>query len=100
MRLQDAQAAPLSPCSKKKSNIEVLLADARRQALQVDCPLPVLPPSFTGAIGERLDLPAGKRRTILVGCGKPADFDREERFWEAAGAAVVDAMRELRVKSA
>lgn len=98
--LQDAQAAPLSVCSKKKLNVEVLLVDAQQQALHVDCSLPVLPPSFTGASGDRLDLAAGNRRKILVGCGKPADFDREERFWEAAGAAAVDAMSAFKVKSA
>src|SRR5882672_5210441 len=59
-----------------------------------------LPESFGGALGERVDLQTPGGRLIVVGCGNPADAAGEEKFWEASGAAAIDALRALRIKSA
>ncbi len=100
MHLQDATVSPLFSRSKKKPAAEVLLIGADLQPLMVDCAIPSHPASFRGAVGDRVDCIVDSRRIILVGCGRPADFEREERFWESAGAAVMDSMRTLRVESA
>lgn len=62
--------------------------------------LPALPPSFRGLAGERIDLVTAQGRLIVVGCGKPEAHPGEEAFWEAAGAASVEALRVLRVAEA
>jgi leucyl aminopeptidase len=59
-----------------------------------------LPESFRGAPGERVDLRTSNGRQIAVGCGMPKDFATEEAFWEAAGAAAIDSLRALKIRSA
>jgi len=59
-----------------------------------------LPESFSGALGERLDLQTPGGRIIVVGCGNPGKGADEEKFWEASGAAAIDALRSFRIKSA
>jgi len=59
-----------------------------------------LPEGFRGALGERLDLQTPGGRLVVVGCGNPGDAACEEKFWEASGAAAIDALRAFRIKSA
>src|SRR5687768_3295600 len=99
MQLHDAQPAPLSPRPKKVA-VELLLVDAELKALHPDRTAPSLPPSFKGGVGDRVDISVRGQRTVVVGCGKVGGFDREEQFWESAGAATLDAMRALRLDSA
>jgi leucyl aminopeptidase len=62
--------------------------------------LPATPPSFKGARGQYADLPSPRGRVIAVGCGKFADHGSEEQFWEAAGAAAIDALRAFKLNTA
>jgi leucyl aminopeptidase len=98
--LSDAKPGALAPRSRKAPAAEVLLVSGKRVALHADVELPRLPASFRGVPGDRADLDLGSRRIIAVGCGNLADHEREERFWEAAGAAAVDALRALRIDTA
>ncbi|HEY0916678.1 MAG TPA: leucyl aminopeptidase [Solimonas sp.] len=98
--LSDAKPGPLAPRAKKAPEVEVLLVNGARLPLHADLELPRLPASFRGAAGELADLSEGSRRIVAVGCGNAADHEREERFWEAAGAAAVDALRALRIDTA
>jgi len=100
MNLLDAKPSLLSARSKAFRGPELLLVDGDCHALHGECSLPALPPSFKGTVGDRLDHVDGPRRTILIGCGKIADFDAEERFWESAGASAIDALRALRLEKA
>lgn len=100
MKLIDAKSSPLGPRGKKSAAVEVLLVSRDRTALHQGLKLPVLPASFRGMPGDKADLSKGSGRIVAVGCGARGDFDSEARFWEAAGAAVVDALRALRIESA
>jgi leucyl aminopeptidase len=59
-----------------------------------------LPESFKGLPGQHADLRTPAGRLIVVGCGMPQDYAGEEAFWEAAGAAAIDSLRGLKLKSA
>ncbi|AXQ30024.1 leucyl aminopeptidase family protein [Solimonas sp. K1W22B-7] len=98
--LTDAKPGPLAPRAKKAPAVEVLLVDGDLAPLHADVKLPRLPASFRGVVGDRADLAEGARRLIAVGCGRPSDHEQEARFWEAAGAAALDALRALRIDTA
>ncbi|MDM4772538.1 M17 family metallopeptidase [Solimonas sp. SE-A11] len=98
--LSDAKPGPLAPRTKKAPAVEVILVGSALAPLHADVELPRLPASFRGIPGDVADLNLGSRRIIAVGCGNAADHEREERFWEAAGAAAVDALRTLRIDNA
>ncbi|MDM4771873.1 M17 family metallopeptidase [Solimonas sp. SE-A11] len=100
MKLTDAKTAPLGPRGKKAAAVEVLLVSGELKPLHTGLKLPKLPESFRGIPGDRADLFTGSGRIVAVGCGKPSDFDSEARFWEAAGAAALDALRALRIDTA
>jgi len=83
-----------------RGGVRVLLLDGTRTS-RCASQMPLeLPESFRGALGERVDLQTPGGRLIVVGCGKPGDAASEDKFWEASGAAAIDALRALRVKSA
>ncbi|MDP9142765.1 MAG: leucyl aminopeptidase [Pseudomonadota bacterium] len=94
---------PLAAATARDARaVSIVLVDSSHTARNAGGSFPTLPSSLRGALGERADLPAhaGQLRCIIVGCGRPADHPSERFFWEAAGAAVVDALRALRIDSA
>ena len=100
MKLTDAQASPLAPRTKKSAVPELMLVGTELKPLHAGIKLPKLPESFRGIPGDRADLPSGSGRIVVVGCGKPGDFDSEARFWESAGALAFEALRALCIESA
>jgi leucyl aminopeptidase len=94
---------PLAAATAKDAGaIRIVLVDSDRAARNSGAAISALPASLRGVVGDRADLPAQgtQPRCIVVGCGKPADHPAERFFWEAAGAAAVDALRTLRIDSA
>lgn len=91
---------PLCARDKKPSAVTVLLVDQEMKARSSGVPLPKLPGSFRGNVGDRVELSSSKGRSLVIGCGKlPAAAD-EPTYWESAGAAVIDGLRALKIERA
>lgn len=99
MTLGDFKTSPLQARARKPTGIDVLCVDGTRLGLQAT-ELPALPASFSGKLGEHADLLTERGRLLLVGCGTRDTSQREQAYWEGVGAAVIQAMRALRVASA
>lgn len=98
-KLLFSAAGPLRKAAGR-SGPRVVLLDGMRSIRCTSQMPPNLPESFSGALGERLDLQTPGGRIIVVGCGNPGEGTDEEKFWEASGAAAIDALRAFRIKSA
>ena len=92
---------PLCPAADLQGSVaKIVLVDGNRALRNAGSGMPELPPSFRGLAGDRADLLTPQGRVIAVGCGKPDGHPGEEAFWEAAGAASIEALRVLRVAEA
>lgn len=98
-----AQKNPLSVSSGRSSTkpgVRVLLVDLDLKARSAGIDVPKLAPSFRGGAGERADVFLDGARVVVIGCGKLPTASDEAAFWEAAGAAVIDGLRALKIESA
>ncbi|HVT34135.1 MAG TPA: leucyl aminopeptidase [Nevskiaceae bacterium] len=91
---------PLCTAGKAAPEVQVLLVGQDRQLRTAGRELPALPASFRGTTGERIEISAAKARLLVVGCGKMPATAEEPMYWESAGAAVIDAMRSLKIARA
>ncbi|HEY1077559.1 MAG TPA: M17 family peptidase N-terminal domain-containing protein [Fontimonas sp.] len=91
---------PLCAAGKSAPAVQLRLLDQDLKDRSAGTGLPRLPASFRGQIGERVELPLASGRLIVVGCGKTSGAAEEGSYWEAAGAAAIDALRALKIDRA